>query len=589
MTAASAHGAWEFWIDRGGTFTDVVAQRPGRRARHRTSCCRRIPSGTRTPPSPASASCSACRPARRSRPSAIGAVKMGTTVATNALLERKGEPHGAGDHRAASRDALRIAYQNRPRIFDRHIVLPELLYSRVIEVDERIGAHGEVVAAARRGGRARDLQAAYDDGYRAVAIVLMHGYRYPAARGGARRDRRARSASRRCRCRTRSSPLMKLVARGDTTVVDAYLSPILRRYVEQVGRRTAGRAAAVHAVQRRPDRRAPLPGQGLDPVRARRAASSAWCAPPGAPGFDRVIGFDMGGTSTDVSHFAGEFERAFETQVAGVRMRAPMMSIHTVAAGGGSILHFDGSAATASARTRRARTRGRPATGAAGRSRSPTATSCSARSSRRSSRTCSGRDGDQPLDADVVRERVRGARRARSAPATGRSAVAGAGGRGLRRHRRRQHGRRDQADLGAARPRRHRVHAVGLRRRRRPARLRGRRRARHDAGLRPPARRRAVRLRHGPRRPDGDARGSRSSAASRPTRWTRSARRSTGSAPTPSQDLQSQGVAASRIRVVRRAHLRYDGTDTALIVPAGTLGQMQARLRGGVPASATRS
>ena len=135
---------------------------------------------------------------------------------------------------------------------------------------------------------------------------------------------------------------MKLVGRGDTTVVDAYLSPILRRYVDQVAAELRRRAAAVHAIERRPDRCAPLPGQGRDPLRARPAASSARCAPRAAAGFERIIGFDMGGTSTDVSHYAGELEREFETQVAGVRMRAPMMSIHTVAAGGGSILHFDG-------------------------------------------------------------------------------------------------------------------------------------------------------------------------------------------------------------------------------------------------------
>ena len=268
---------------------------------------------------------------------------MGTTVATNALLERKGEPTVLVVTRGF-RDALRIAYQNRPRLFDRHLVLPELLYSRVIEVDERLGAHGDVVTSLDLAAARAELEAAYATGFRSVAIVLMHGYRYPAHEAALETAAREVgfvqvSASHRV------SALMKFVARGDTTVVDAYLSPILRRYVELV----ASELPATRLLFMQSS-------GGLTDARRFQGKDSILSGPAGgivgmvrtslAAGFDRVIGFDMGGTSTDVSHFAGrdvsDCERAFETQVAGVRMRAPMMSIHTVAAGGGSILHFDG-------------------------------------------------------------------------------------------------------------------------------------------------------------------------------------------------------------------------------------------------------
>ncbi len=268
---------------------------------------------------------------------------MGTTVATNALLERKGEPTVLVVTRGF-RDALRIAYQNRPRLFDRHIVLPELLYSKVIEVDERLGAHGDVVTPLDLAAARAELEAAYAAGFRSVAIVLMHGYRYPAheaALEAAAREIGFAQVS----ASHRVSALMKFVARGDTTVVDAYLSPILRRYVELVASELPGTRLLFMQSS-----------GGLTDARRFQGKDSILSGPAGgivgmvrtslAAGFDRVIGFDMGGTSTDVSHFAGrdvsDCERAFETQVAGVRMRAPMMSIHTVAAGGGSILHFDG-------------------------------------------------------------------------------------------------------------------------------------------------------------------------------------------------------------------------------------------------------
>ncbi|HXF45784.1 MAG TPA: hydantoinase B/oxoprolinase family protein [Burkholderiaceae bacterium] len=333
-----AQGRWQFWIDRGGTFTDIVARRPdGTLVTHKLL--------SENPERYRDAALAGIRHLLGVAPDApipverIEAVKMGTTVATNALLERKGEPTVLVITRGF-RDALRIAYQNRPRLFERRIVLPELLYARVIEADERIGAHGELVRPLDEAGVRRELRAAYDDGLRACAIVLMHGYRYT------QHEVRVAAIAReigfpQISVSHQVSPLMKLVARGDTTVVDAYLSPILRRYVEQVAAELPGvqllfmqSNGGLTDAHRFQGKDAILSGPAGGIVGMVRASLAA--------GFERVIGFDMGGTSTDVSHYAGEYERAFETLVAGVRMRAPMMSIHTVAAGGGSILHFDG-------------------------------------------------------------------------------------------------------------------------------------------------------------------------------------------------------------------------------------------------------
>ena len=330
---------WQFWIDRGGTFTDIVARQPdGSLVTHKLL--------SENPEQYRDAAVAGIRhllglaPGAPIPSGAIEAVKMGTTVATNALLERKGEPTVLAITRGF-RDALRIAYQNRPRLFDRHIVLPELLYSRVLEIDERMGAHGEVLQAIDEAATRAALQAAYDEGLRSLAIVFMHGYRYTDHEAAAARIARAIGYTQ-ISVSHEVSPMMKLVARGDTTVVDAYLSPILRRYVDQV----AGQMPAVNLQFMQSN-------GGLTDARAFQGKDSILSGPAGGivgmvrasqlAGFERVIGFDMGGTSTDVSHFSGEFERVFETQVAGVRMRAPMMSIHTVAAGGGSILHFDGS------------------------------------------------------------------------------------------------------------------------------------------------------------------------------------------------------------------------------------------------------
>jgi len=329
---------WQFWIDRGGTFTDIVGRRPdGTLVTHKLLS--ENPGRYRDAALAGIRELLSLKKGARIPSDVIEAVKMGTTVATNALLERKGARTVLFITRGF-RDALRIAYQNRPRIFDRHIVLPEMLYSKVMEVDERLGAHGNIVLPLDEKRALLDLQEAFDEGYRSIAIVFMHGYRYPDHESKVAELAR-RIGFTQISVSHRVSPLMKLVGRGDTTVVDAYLSPILRRYVEEVAAELPGvrllfmqsncGLAGAHQFQ---GKDAILSGPAGGIVGAVRTSAAA--------GFDRIIGFDMGGTSTDVSHYAGELEREFETRVAGVRMRAPMMSIHTVAAGGGSILHFDG-------------------------------------------------------------------------------------------------------------------------------------------------------------------------------------------------------------------------------------------------------
>ncbi|MBC7376586.1 MAG: 5-oxoprolinase, partial [Burkholderiaceae bacterium] len=330
---------WQFWIDRGGTFTDVVARRPdGALITHKLLS--ENPEQYRDAAVAGIRHLLGLKAGEPVTPQQVECVKMGTTVATNALLERKGEPtllvtnHGF-------RDALRIAYQNRPRIFDRNIVLPELLYSAVVEVDGRVAATGELVQALDEAQLRRELLAQFETGLRSVAIVFMHGYRFTEHEKAAGRIAREMGFTQ-VSTSHETSPMMKFVSRGDTTVVDAYLSPILRRYVEQVAgempgvklffMQSSGGLTDAHAFQ---GKDAILSGPAGGIVGMARTAAIA--------GHEKVIGFDMGGTSTDVSHYAGEFEREFETQVAGVRMRAPMMSIHTVAAGGGPILEFDGS------------------------------------------------------------------------------------------------------------------------------------------------------------------------------------------------------------------------------------------------------
>ncbi|MEY3287085.1 MAG: hypothetical protein RL500_1815, partial [Pseudomonadota bacterium] len=329
---------WQFWIDRGGTFTDIVGRRPdGCLVTHKLLS--ENPERYRDAAVAGIRHLLGLKPGEPVTPGQVACVKMGTTVATNALLERKGEPTLLVTT-AGFRDALRIAYQNRPRLFDRQISLPELLYSRVIEAQERVGAQGELLQALDEAHLRERLWAAFDAGLRSVAIVFLHGWRFTAHEAAAARIAREVGFTQ-ISTSHETSPLMKFVSRGDTTVVDAYLSPILRRYVDQVAAEMPG--VRLFFMQSSGGLTDASVFHGKDAILSGPAGGIVGMARTAAlAGHARVIGFDMGGTSTDVSHYAGEFEREFETQVAGVRMRAPMMSIHTVAAGGGSILEFDG-------------------------------------------------------------------------------------------------------------------------------------------------------------------------------------------------------------------------------------------------------
>ncbi|RED15762.1 hydantoinase B/oxoprolinase family protein [Parasphingopyxis lamellibrachiae] len=326
--------AWRFAIDRGGTFTDVIALAPDGRLHVEKLL-------SENPEQYEDAAVAAIERLReRHEDDPIASVKMGTTVATNALLERKGERVALAVTRGFG-DALRIGYQARPKIFARHIVLPSQLYDHVIEVDERIRVDGTIETALDEAAARAGFKAAYSDGYRAIAILLMHGWKY--------QDHEAKLAEiardvgfTQISVSHEVAPLIKLVGRGDTTVVDAYLSPVLRRYVDTVvdgigdGPRlqfmqSSGGLADAHAFR---GKDAILSGPAGGIVGMAKTAAQA--------GYDHIIGFDMGGTSTDVSHFSGQYERTNETVVAGVRIRAPMLQIHTVAAGGGSICDFDG-------------------------------------------------------------------------------------------------------------------------------------------------------------------------------------------------------------------------------------------------------
>ena len=333
---------WQFWIDRGGTFTDVVGRAP-EGALHTLKLLSENPEQYPDAAVEGIRRLLGLRLGEPITPQQVDCVKMGTTVATNALLERKGEPVLLVTTKGF-RDALRIAYQARPRLFDRRILLPELLYAQVAEAQERVGAHGEVITPLDEAALRASLQQALDAGIRACAIVFLHGWRFSAHEAAAARIAREMGFTQ-VSVSHEVSPMMKLVSRGDTTVVDAYLSPILRRYVDRVATQMPGvrlffmqSSGGLTEAHRFQGKDAILSGPAGGIVGMVRTAVAA--------GHERIIGFDMGGTSTDVSHFSGgadgTFERAFETLVAGVRMRAPMMSIHTVAAGGGSVLHFDG-------------------------------------------------------------------------------------------------------------------------------------------------------------------------------------------------------------------------------------------------------
>lgn len=340
--SARETGSWDFWIDRGGTFTDVIGRDPqgvlhARKvlsenpeayrdaAVHGIRLHLGLPTGTPIPTG------------------LISEVRMGTTVATNALLERKGEPLALVTTRGF-RDALRIGYQERKNIFATEIIKPEALYKDIVELGERVLADGTVEQALDEAEARQALTALRDQGYNTVAIVFMHAYKYPEHEALVARLAREMGFEQ-VSVSHEVSPLIKYVGRGDTTVIDAYLSPVLRRYVAQVSSEldVERSGARVMFMMSSGGLTAADMFQGKDAILSGPAGGVVGLAKTGeAAGFDRVIGFDMGGTSTDVAHFDGEYERAFETEVAGVRVRAPMMLIHTVAAGGGSILHFDG-------------------------------------------------------------------------------------------------------------------------------------------------------------------------------------------------------------------------------------------------------
>jgi len=405
-----AQEQWDFWIDRGGTFTDVVGRAPdGKLTAHKLL--------SENPEAYRDAAVQGIRdllglnkgeliPSGR-----IGAVKMGTTVATNALLERKGDRTLLVTTKGF-RDALRVGYQNRPKIFAKHIIKPEMLFERVVEVDERVRADGTVERPLDLAAVRAALSAALADGIGAVAIVFMHAYRYPE------HEQQVAALARELGFPQVSvshevSPLIKLVGRGDTTVVDAYLSPILRRYVEQVERALTGKPQAEAEVARSLPRLQFMQSNGgLTDAHLFQGKDAILSGPAGGivgavevsrlAGFDRIIGFDMGGTSTDVTHYAGEYERAFETQVAGVRLRAPMMRIHTVAAGGGSICRFDGARIRVGPESAGAN----PGPASYRRGGPLTVTDCNVMVGKLHPDLFPkvfGPTGDQPLDADIVR------------------------------------------------------------------------------------------------------------------------------------------------------------------------------------------
>jgi 5-oxoprolinase (ATP-hydrolysing) len=577
---AKSPARWQFWIDRGGTFTDIVARRPdGSLVTHKLL--------SENPERYRDAAIAGIRHllgVADDAPLPIGeidAVKMGTTVATNALLERRGEPTVLAITRGF-RDQLRIAYQDRPRLFERHIQLPELLYHRVIEIDERISAEGDVLTALNEAAAQRAFAAAHAEGFRAIAIVLMHGYRH--TQHEARLAELARAAGfSQVSVSHQVSPMMKLVSRGDTTVVDAYLSPILRRYVDQVaGELEAGAAASAPVrlffMQSNGGLTASHRFQGKDSILSGPAGGIVGMVRTAlAAGFDKVIGFDMGGTSTDVSHFAGksvaDCERAFDTHVAGVRMRAPMMAIHTIAAGGGSILSFDGQRFRVGPDSAGAN----PGPAAYRRGGPLTVTDCNVMLGKISPAffpAVFGPQGDQPLDAQIVRERfsdlaeqvTRATGRTHSAEdvAEGflRIAVAnmanaikfisvqrgydvteytlacfgGAGG---------QHACLVADELGMTRIYIHPFAGVL---------------SAYGMGL-------------------ADITAMREKSVEQAL--TAAAVPAIGRALDPLADealceVAAQGIAPAAIKVHRRVHLRYDGTDTALVVDEGSLAQMQA-------------
>ena len=399
----NSENKWQFWVDRGGTFTDIVARKPdGSLETHKLL--------SEKPETYADAAVHGIRsllgvPSDADVPMGeISAIKMGTTVATNALLERKGEPTVLLITKGM-RDLLRIGYQNRPKLFDLNIQLPELLYEEVIEIDERVAADGTIITPLDTTKAREALSRAYGKGYRSVAIALMHGYKFTdhEKRLG---DMARQSGFTQVSLSHEASPLIKLVSRGDTAVVDAYLSPILRRYIDRVAsalNADSGGCDSLMFMQSSGGLTDAARFQGKDAILSGPAGGVVGMVRTAADlHFDRLIGFDMGGTSTDVCHYAGEFERSFETEVAGVRMRAPMMSIHTVAAGGGSILSYRDGRMQVGPESAGAN----PGPAAYRRGGPLTVTDCNVLLGKLQPSqfpSVFGPNADQPLDADIVR------------------------------------------------------------------------------------------------------------------------------------------------------------------------------------------
>ncbi len=560
---------WRFWIDRGGTFTDIVARAPNgaltttkllsdnpeRYADAATEGVRRILDAA---PGPVPAG-------------QVDAVRMGTTVATNALLERKGQPTvlaitgGFGD-------ALRIGWQSRPELFVRHIKLNDQLYDRVVEVDERLTVDGAVDRPLDEAKTRADLTAAHAAGLRAVAIVLVHGWRFT------NHETRVAEIAREVGFTQISvshevGALIKLIGRGDTTVADAYLSPVLAAYVDRVGA-DLGPDVPLLFMQSSGGLTAADAFRGKDAILSGPAGGVVGMAETARQaGFERVIGFDMGGTSTDVSHFSGEYERTSDAVVAGVRLRAPMLSIHTVAAGGGSICRFEGGRMRAGPESAGAV----PGPAAYRRGGPLTVTDCNvmlgklrpeffpARVRPRGGPAAGRRGGARALRRPVGS----GEGRNRPRPRPRRS------GRGLRGHRGPEHGRGHQGHLHQPGPRRHRLRPELFRRRGRPARLSGGRRPRHDHGDAAPVRRRAVGLRHGSgrssRHPPGHRRPA-PVARQRP----RPGRPRADLDAAARAELTAQGFADTALQTLPRAEIKYAGTDTPLTVTFGPADAMTA-------------
>ncbi len=391
---------WQFWIDRGGTFTDIVARDPqGRLSTHKLL--------SENPERYRDAAIAGIKtvlgvPLDQPIPRGlVDCVKMGTTVATNALLERKGDSTLLVVNKGFS-DILRIGNQARPRLFDLNVVLPTLLYQEVIEIAGRVDVGGAEVEPLDEAAALAAFRAVRAKGIQAIAIVLMHAWKFPA------HEQRLAALAREAGFTQVSashavSPLLRLVPRGDTTVVDAYLSPILRRYVDQVASELQG--VRLYFMQSNGGLAEAQRFQGKDAILSGPAGGIVGAArTAGMAGIGRIIGFDMGGTSTDVALYDGAFERAFETAVAGVRMRAPMMAINTVAAGGGSILHFEAG-------------RFRVGPDSAGANPGPACYRRGGPLAVTDANVCVGKiqpahfpaifgpNGDLPLDADTVRER----------------------------------------------------------------------------------------------------------------------------------------------------------------------------------------